>query len=76
MIFVNKRFVDIDDLTPSIKEFDFDFHIDIPEVWPINTLYKANATAMPTELAMHIWMAFAIMITAFILFVLIGYILK
>ena len=67
MIFVNKRFVDIDDLTPSIKEFDFDFHIDMPPTWFVATLYKANAIAMPTELAMHIWMAFAMINKAFIL---------
>ena len=48
----------------------------MPEVWPTATLYKANAIAMPTELAIAIWMAFAKMISAFILFVLIGYILK
>jgi hypothetical protein len=40
----------------------------MPVVWFVTTLYKANATAMPTELAMHIWMAFATMITAFMLF--------
>ena len=39
----------------------------MPDVWPINTLYKANAIAMPTELAMHIWMAFAMINKAFIL---------
>lgn len=72
MIFVNKRFVDIDDLTPSIKELDFDFHIDMPPTWFVTTLYKANAIAMPTELAIHIWMAFAMMITAFMLFVFEG----
>jgi hypothetical protein len=45
----------------------------MPVAWLVTTLYKANATAMPTELAMQIWMAFAMMITAFILFVLIGF---
>lgn len=44
----------------------------MPVAWPTATLYNANATAMPTELAMHIWMAFAMMITAFMLFSLIG----
>jgi len=45
----------------------------MPVAWLVTTLYNANATAMPTELAMQIWMAFAMMITAFILFVLIGF---
>jgi hypothetical protein len=66
--FVNKCFVDIGDLEPPIDELDFYFHIDIPVTWFVTTLYKANATATPTELAMQIWMAFAIMITAFMLF--------
>jgi hypothetical protein len=48
----------------------------MPVAWLVTTLYKANATAMPTELAMQIWMAFARINKAFILFVLIGYILK
>jgi hypothetical protein len=52
--FVNKCFADIGDLEPPIDELDFNFHIDIPFAWFVTTLYKANATAMPTELAMHI----------------------
>ena len=67
MIFVTKLFSNIDDLTPSVKEFDFDFHIDMPPTWFVTTLYKANAIAMPTELAIHIWMAFAMINKAFIL---------
>jgi hypothetical protein len=38
----------------------------------VATLYKANAIAMPTELAMHIWMAFAMINKAFMLFVFEG----
>lgn len=68
MIFVTKFFSNIDDLTPSVNEFDSIVHyIDIPEVWPMITLYSAKAIATPTELAMQIWMAFAITISAFIL---------
>jgi hypothetical protein len=33
----------------------------------VATLYKANAIAMPTELAMHIWMAFAMINKAFMI---------
>jgi hypothetical protein len=44
----------------------------MPPTWFVTTLYKANAIAMPTELAMHIWMAFAMINKAFMLFVLIG----
>jgi hypothetical protein len=51
---VNKFFADIGDLEPPIDELDFEFHIDMPVAWFVTTLYKANATAMPTELAMHI----------------------
>jgi hypothetical protein len=39
----------------------------MPVAWFVTTLYKANATAMPTELAMHIWMAFAMMIATFMI---------
>jgi hypothetical protein len=39
----------------------------MPVAWFVTTLYKANATAMPTELAMHIWMAFAMMSASFML---------
>jgi hypothetical protein len=39
----------------------------MPPTWFVTTLYKANAIAMPTELAMHIWMAFAMMISAFMI---------
>lgn len=62
----------IGDLEPPIDELDFEFHIVMPVAWLVTTLYNANATAMPTELAMHIWMAFAKMITAFMLFVFEG----
>jgi hypothetical protein len=44
----------------------------MPPTWFVTTLYKANATAMPTELAMQICMAFAMINKAFMLFVLIG----
>jgi hypothetical protein len=57
----------IGDLEPPIDELDFEFHIDMPPVWFVTTLYKANATAMPTELAMHIWMAFAMMSATFMI---------
>jgi hypothetical protein len=52
--FVNKFFADIGDLEPPIDELDFEFHIDIPVAWFVTTLYKANAIAMPTELAIPI----------------------
>jgi hypothetical protein len=71
MPFVNKFFADIGDLEPPIDELDFEFHIDIPPVWFVTTLYSANATATPTELAMQIWMAFAMMSATFMLLVLI-----
>jgi hypothetical protein len=64
-------FADIGDLEPPIDEPDFHFHIDIPPVWFVTTLYKANAIATPTELAMQIWMAFAMMSASFMLLVLI-----
>jgi hypothetical protein len=58
----------IGDLEPPIDELDFEFHIDMPVAWFVTTLYKANAIAMPTELAIPIWMAFAMMISAFMIF--------
>jgi hypothetical protein len=67
MPFVNKCFADIGDLEPPIDELNLEFHIDIPVAWFVTTLYKANATAMPTELAMHIWMAFAMMSATFMI---------
>jgi hypothetical protein len=60
-------FCHIGDLEPPIDELDFHFHIDIPVAWFVTTLYKANATAMPTELAMQIWMAFAMMSATFMI---------
>lgn len=39
----------------------------MPVAWLVTTLYKANAIAMPTELAMQIWMAFAMMIATFMI---------
>jgi hypothetical protein len=60
-------FCHIGDLEPPIDELDFHFHIDIPGAWFVTTLYKANATAMPTELAMQIWMAFAMMSATFMI---------
>jgi hypothetical protein len=39
----------------------------MPVAWFVTTLYKANATAIPTELAMQIWMAFAMMSASFMI---------
>jgi hypothetical protein len=60
-------FADIGDLEPPIDELNLNFHIDIPFAWFVTTLYNANAIAMPTELAMQIWMAFAMMSASFML---------
>jgi hypothetical protein len=68
MCLIAHLFCHIGDLEPPIDELDFDFHIDMPVVWFVTTLYSANATAIPTELAMQIWMAFAIIVSAFMLF--------